>query len=85
MLNNPAAQPSRSTLKAENLARFLIIERRQHLKEKIIEEAIELLWQSGQKQQALSLCKELVAVLSKEYGITPAAEINDMYKKIQYS
>lgn len=46
---------------------------------------MELLWQSGQKQQALSLYQELVAVLAREYGVIPAAETNDLYEKIRCS
>ncbi len=45
--------------------------------------AMELLWQNGQKQQALSLYLELAAVLTKEYDLTPEEETSDLYEKIR--
>jgi ATP/maltotriose-dependent transcriptional regulator MalT/DNA-binding SARP family transcriptional activator len=45
--------------------------------------AMELLWQTGQKQRALDLYHDLSAILAKEYGIVPAAETNSLYEKIR--
>ncbi|MFZ5642950.1 MAG: BTAD domain-containing putative transcriptional regulator [Bacillota bacterium] len=47
--------------------------------------AMELLWQSGKKQQALSLYKELASVLAREYGANPDAETISLYEKIRCS
>lgn len=47
--------------------------------------AMELLWQNGQKQKALSLYQELAAFLAKDYGVVPTAETNNLYEKIRCS
>jgi len=62
--------------------RYLVLE---PVDEPVSRTAMELLWQRGQKQQALSLYKRLAAALAKEYGMMPAAETNDLYKKIRFS
>ncbi|GAB6174215.1 hypothetical protein JCM15765_36930 [Paradesulfitobacterium aromaticivorans] len=43
---------------------------------------MDLLWQNGQKQQALFLYQELAAVLAKEFDVTPADETNNLYEEI---
>lgn len=53
--------------------------------ETVTRKAMELLWQSGRRHQALSLYQELVIVLAKDYGVIPAAETNDLYEKIRCS
>ncbi|MHB8842038.1 MAG: AfsR/SARP family transcriptional regulator, partial [Candidatus Aquicultor sp.] len=53
--------------------------------EPVSRKTMELLWQSGQKLQALSLYQELVAALAKEYSIIPSAETNNLYEKIRCS
>lgn len=45
--------------------------------------AMELLWQSGQKQQALSLYQELSTALAKEYDVIPAAATTQLYEEIR--
>ncbi|RJX20782.1 MAG: hypothetical protein C4575_05500 [Desulforudis sp.] len=44
--------------------------------------AMELLWQTDQKQQALSLYQELVNRLAKDHDLIPVAETNDLYERI---
>jgi len=44
---------------------------------------MELLWQNGQKQQALSLYQELSAFMVKEYEATPSSETITLYEKIK--
>ncbi|PKM82895.1 MAG: hypothetical protein CVU89_01810 [Firmicutes bacterium HGW-Firmicutes-14] len=47
--------------------------------------AMELLWQSGQKHQALSLYNDLAAFLAREFDTTPSAETIALYEKIRCS
>jgi ATP/maltotriose-dependent transcriptional regulator MalT len=47
--------------------------------------AMELLWQTGQKQRALDLYQDICATLANEYGIVPTAETNSLYEKIRHS
>lgn len=53
--------------------------------EQVNRTAMELLWQSGKKQQALSLYQELAAVLIREYGTSPDVETISLYEKIRCS
>ncbi|MHB1404059.1 MAG: bacterial transcriptional activator domain-containing protein [Desulfitobacteriaceae bacterium] len=50
--------------------------------EEVCRQSMDLLWQNGQKQQALSLYHELATALAKEYDVLPAEETNDLYEKI---
>jgi DNA-binding SARP family transcriptional activator len=45
--------------------------------------AMELLWHGGQRLQALSLYRELVTVLAKEYGVSPSIETSSLYEVIR--
>jgi ATP/maltotriose-dependent transcriptional regulator MalT/two-component SAPR family response regulator len=51
--------------------------------ERMNRKAMELLWQGGQRLQALSLYQDLVAVLAKEYGVSPSMETNTLYEAIR--
>lgn len=51
--------------------------------EPVCRTAMELFWQSGQKQQALALYQELATVLAKEFDVTPSVETNELYEKIR--
>jgi DNA-binding SARP family transcriptional activator len=51
--------------------------------ERMNRKAMELLWQGGQRLQALSLYQDLVAVLAKEYGVSPSVETNSLYEAIR--
>lgn len=62
--------------------RYLILE---PADEHVSRTAMELLWQSGKKQQALSLYQELASVLVREYGANPDAETISLYEKIRCS
>lgn len=53
--------------------------------EPVSRKAMELLWQTGQKLQALSLHQDLVTALAKEYGVIPSVETNNLYEKIRCS
>jgi DNA-binding SARP family transcriptional activator len=44
---------------------------------------MELLWQTGQKQQALSVYKELTAYIAKEFNSSPSSETTALYEKIK--
>lgn len=46
---------------------------------------MEILWQLGEKQQALSLFQDITAALAKEYDITPAPDTLAIYEKIRCS
>jgi len=51
--------------------------------EAVCRTAMELLWQTGQKQQALSLYQTLQAFMAKEYNAEPSAETIALYEKIK--
>lgn len=51
--------------------------------ELMVRAAMELLWQQGQKQPALSLYRRLVSVLKKEYDMDPAAATQELYERLR--
>ena len=51
--------------------------------EPVCRTAMELLWQTGQKQQALSVYKELTANIAKEFNSSPSSETITLYEKIK--
>lgn len=50
--------------------------------ERICRTAMELLWQNGQKQKALSLYRKLKAALQEEYNTNPSLETTALYQII---
>jgi len=45
--------------------------------------AMDLLWQTGQKQQALSIYKKLTADIAKEFNSSPSSETIALYEKMK--
>lgn len=53
------------------------------LNEELCKNTMELLWQKGQKEQALALYRELASSLEKDFGIKPNSELYRLYEKIR--
>lgn len=64
----------------EKCRRYLALE---PADEQVCRAAMEMLWQKGQKQQALSLYQELVAFTAREYNTGLSDETNALYEKIK--
>lgn len=53
--------------------------------EEICRKAMDLLWQDGQKLQALSLYQKLAHILTTDYNLDPSKETSSLYEKIRCS
>lgn len=63
----------------EGCRRYLDLE---PLNEPVCRLAMELLWQDGQKQQALSIYKKLESFMSEEYNTNPSIKTMTLYERI---